>query len=150
MRKKTREQFLRLLHKQLYPVALEKTLAAWTFALSTKPSVSTKTWRFVPFISSACPRRSRVPLHPRAGALHRLRIDYPGGGLRVASDAHAQTLSDGGRVELLPSAVDAPEAKVVVDGLPGREEVVGQQAPSASATENVEEDGALRTSRSRA
>jgi hypothetical protein len=43
-------------------------------------------------------------------------------------------------MEALPSAVDAPSSEVIVDGLP-RWEVVGEEAPSATATHDVEDSG---------
>jgi hypothetical protein len=58
-------------------------------------------------------------------------------GLGISPEANPEALADG-RVELLEGAVDTPEAKVVVDGLAGRE-VVGQKAPGAAATHDVED-----------
>jgi hypothetical protein len=47
---KAREPMPHELHERLYALTIEDALAAWTFALSTSPSVSTKKrWRFVPF-----------------------------------------------------------------------------------------------------
>ena len=45
--RKTREQFLRFLQKQLYPVAVED-VGRVNFAVITRPSVSTSSWRFLP------------------------------------------------------------------------------------------------------
>jgi hypothetical protein len=56
--------------------------------------------------------------------------------LGISPEANPEALADG-RVELLEGAVDTPEAKVVVDGLAGRE-VVGQKAPGAAATHDVD------------
>ena len=50
---------------------------------------------------------------------------------------HAKPFSDS-RVELLPGAIDAPEPKVMIDGLP-RRKVVGQKTPGATAAEDVED-----------
>src|SRR4051794_25778865 len=76
-------------------------------------------------------------LSSHAGALDRLRIDNTRGGLRITPKTDPQALADG-CVESLPGTIDAPEAKVMVDGLP-RREVVRQQAPGAAAAENVED-----------
>src|SRR5215207_6791468 len=76
-------------------------------------------------------------LSSHAGALDRLRIDNTRGGLRITPKTDPQALADG-CVEPLPGTIDAPEAKVMVDGLP-RREVVRQQAPGAAAAENVED-----------
>ena len=51
--------------------------------------------------------------------------------------ADAQTLAQGG-VQSLPSAVLRPSPEVMVDGLPGRK-VVGQLAPGAATTDDVED-----------
>jgi hypothetical protein len=53
------------------------------------------------------------------GALDRLRIDNTCGGLRITPKTDPQALADG-CVEPLSGAIDAPEAKVMVDGLPRR------------------------------
>ncbi len=37
------------MQQRLDPFSKSITLALWTFALSTKPSVSTRMWRFLPF-----------------------------------------------------------------------------------------------------
>src|SRR5215207_7842415 len=55
-------------------------------------------------------------LSSHAGALDRLRIDNTRGGLRITPKTDPQTLADG-CVEPLPGTIDAPEPKVMVDGL---------------------------------
>ena len=69
---------------------------------------------------------------------HRLAVDNPGARLRVTPDTCAELLTQD-VVETLPRAVQTPEAKVVVGGLP-RWELVRQQPPRA-ATSNDVEDG---------
>lgn len=64
---------------------------------------------------------------------------YPRSGLRITPEADPKALADG-RIDPFPRIVDPPGPEVVVNGLPGRQ-VVGQQAPSTSATQHVEEDG---------
>jgi len=66
-----------------------------------------------------------------------LGIDDTCAGLRIPSEANPEPLADG-RVELLPGVVEAPETKVVVDGLPGRE-IVGLESPGTAATQDVED-----------
>ena len=61
----------------------------------------------------------------------------PAAGLGISPKTYPQALADG-RVELLPGAVDAPKAKVMIDGLP-RWEVVWQEPPGAAATDDVED-----------
>jgi hypothetical protein len=76
-------------------------------------------------------------LSSHAGALDRLRIDNTRRGLRITPKTDPQALADD-CVEPLPGAIDAPEAKVMVVGLP-RQEVVRQQVPGAAAAENLED-----------
>jgi hypothetical protein len=45
---KAREQLLGATNKRLDPLLVHHALATWTFDFSTKPSVSTRRWRFVP------------------------------------------------------------------------------------------------------
>ena len=44
-----REALLRSMQQRLDPLSKSITLALWTFAFSTKPSVSTRMWRLRPF-----------------------------------------------------------------------------------------------------
>src|SRR5829696_2327785 len=74
-----------------------------------------------------------VPAHPRgldALAVHDPRARF---GVPPEPDPHPPTKR---LVQPLPGAVDAPEAEVVVDGLPGRE-VVREQPPGAAAAHDV-------------
>jgi hypothetical protein len=72
-----------------------------------------------------------------ARGFDRLAIHYGRGGLRVPLEADTHALTQGG-MHPLPGAVQAPEAEVVVDGLPGWE-VVWQKPPGAAAPYDVED-----------
>jgi hypothetical protein len=61
----------------------------------------------------------------------------PALGFRISPEADPRALSDRG-IDPLEGAVDSPLSEVMVDGLPGRE-VVGEQAPSAAALEDIED-----------
>src|SRR5215211_3905239 len=77
---------------------------------------------------------SRFSAHP--GSLCGLRVDYPGTGLGVSSEASSQALVDC-LVHLFPGAVEAPSSEVVVDSLP-RREVTRQKPPLAAALQDIE------------
>jgi hypothetical protein len=77
---------------------------------------------------------SRLSAHP--GSLCGLRVDYPGTGLGVSSEASSQALVDC-LVHLFPGAVETPSSEVVVDSLP-RREVTGQKPPLAAALQDIE------------
>src|SRR5215217_8620205 len=72
-----------------------------------------------------------------AGRFDRLGVHYRCAGLRVSLEANSHSFAQGG-MHPLPGSVQAPGAKVVVDGFPGRE-VVGQQPPGAAAANDVED-----------
>jgi hypothetical protein len=63
---------------------------------------------------------SFLSTHP--SRLDRLAIDDSGARLRVSLEAYPHPLTQGS-VHSFPGAIQAPEAKGVVDGLPGREVV---------------------------
>ena len=68
---------------------------------------------------------------------NRLAVDDAGARLRIAADTGAELLAEH-RVEILPGAVQAPPAEVVIRRLPGRE-LVRQQSPGAAAAYDVED-----------
>jgi len=72
-----------------------------------------------------------------AGGLHRLAIHAARTGPGIASETDPKPLSEGG-VDPLPRPIDAPEAEVMVDGLP-RRKVVGKKPPGAATTDDVED-----------
>jgi len=72
-----------------------------------------------------------------AGRANRLAIDDACTRLRVAPDSRAELLAQDS-VEVLPGAVQPPQAEIVIDGWPGRE-LVWQQPPSAATSNNVED-----------
>src|SRR5258707_5124439 len=71
------------------------------------------------------------------GCSHRLAVDNPGARLRVTPNTRAELLTDH-VVEMLPCTVQAPAAKLVVSGLPGRK-LVRQQPPGATSSHDVED-----------
>src|SRR5215212_6093748 len=71
------------------------------------------------------------------GALDRLGVHHASAGLRVPFQSNAQAFAEG-LVDPLPATVDAPFPEVVVDGGPPGE-VVGEQAPLATALKDVED-----------
>src|SRR5215212_439803 len=72
------------------------------------------------------------------GSPDRLGVDDGGAGSRLSARQATQPFAQDG-VYLLPGAVHAPSPEVVVGGLPGQGEVVGEQAPSTSTPEHVED-----------
>src|SRR5512132_1005949 len=76
-------------------------------------------------------------LATHARSLDRLAVYYGRAGLRVSPEAHPHSLAQG-RVHPLPSSIYAPNPEVMVYCLP-RRELVGQQAPSTTATHDVED-----------
>ena len=136
--RKAREPLLDEFHKRLYAFLRSKTLAAWTFALSTSPWLCPQ----VQVALSSLDLLTSIvatffAAHP--GGLDALAVDDASAGLWISPEVHpcppAQCL-----VQPLPSAVNAPEAEVVVDGFPGRE-IMREQTPGAAAPHHVEEDG---------
>src|SRR5215207_1169487 len=117
---KTREPFARSFEQRLDPVSVHDVgrmdLSLEQETLRIYQNVAFSALYLLASIVSAL-------FSSHAGALYRLGIDDTCGGLRITPEVHAQALADG-RIELLPDAIDAPEAKVVVDSLPGRE-IVG-------------------------
>ena len=73
--------------------------------------------------------------YPRT--LYRLRIDYPGAGLRVSLEAHPYSIAQG-CVHPLPRSVQAELSEVMIDAAP-RREIVGKQAPGAAAPHDIED-----------
>src|SRR5215212_3615947 len=71
------------------------------------------------------------------GCLDRLAIYDTRARLRVPLYAHPHSIAQGG-VHPFPCSIQAPQAEVVVAGLPGRE-VVRQESPGAAAPHNVED-----------
>lgn len=59
--------------------------------------------------------------------LDTLAIDYPDAGLGISPETHPEPWSERG-VQLLPSAVDAPDPEVIVARFP-RREVARQHTP---------------------
>jgi hypothetical protein len=57
-----------------------------------------------------------------AGRFDRLRVNYPGTGLRVTPEPDAQALAND-PIYLLPGTFDAPLSEVMVDGGPRRKVV---------------------------
>ena len=107
------------------------TFALWTLASSTRPWVSTKRWRFLPFTFLAPPYPRCSP--PTPDVLTDWLSTMPA--LGVPLQAYPRALTQGG-VHPFPGPIHSPEAEVVVDGLP-RREVVGQKAPSTAAAYHV-------------
>ncbi len=68
---------------------------------------------------------------------HRLAVDNPGARLRVTANTRAELLTEH-VVQMLPRAVQTPQSKVVVGGLPGRK-LVRQQPPGAATSHDVED-----------
>src|SRR5215208_2668017 len=73
--------------------------------------------------------------HP--GALDRLAIHHARAGLRTSAQANPEAFAEC-TVDPLPGAVDTPFPEVPVNGWPPGE-VVGKQAPLASALQQVED-----------
>ena len=116
------------------------TLALWTCALSTKPSVSTSRCRLRPF--TFLPRSKRRFSPPTAVLLAPTGYPQrPRWALRISFQAHSQTFSEGS-IDPLPATVDTPSSEVVVvEGRPTRE-LVRQEPPLATALHLQEvEDG---------
>src|SRR5215203_5418549 len=72
-----------------------------------------------------------------SGSLYRLAIHNARTRLRVPPQSDPQAFSDS-PVDSLPGTIDAPFSEVVVDGGPLRE-VVGKQAPLATALQEIED-----------
>jgi hypothetical protein len=68
---------------------------------------------------------------------HRLAVDNPGARLRVTANTRAELLTEH-VVQMLPRAVQTPQSKVVVGGLPGRK-LVRRQPPGAATSRDVED-----------
>jgi hypothetical protein len=71
------------------------------------------------------------------GSLDRLAVHYACARLRVSLEAHSHLLAQGG-VHPFPGAIQAPQAEVVVDGLPGWE-LMWHKSPSTAATDYVKD-----------
>ena len=71
------------------------------------------------------------------GCFDRLAVHHACAGLRVSLHAHSHPLAQGG-VQPFPGAIQAPQAEVVVDGLPGWE-LMGYKSPSTAATDYVKD-----------
>ena len=72
-----------------------------------------------------------------ASRTNRLAVDDACTRLGVAPDIRAELLAQD-CVEVLPGAVQTPQAEIVIGGLPGRE-LVREQPPSAATPNNVED-----------
>ena len=72
------------------------------------------------------------------GTLDRLAIHHACAGVGISLQANPKALADG-PVDPLPSTVDALFSEVVVDGGPSSREVVREQAPLATALQDVED-----------
>ena len=125
---KARKPLLEEFHKRFYAIVAVEDVRRMDLRLeSTSPWVSTSRWRL------ECPSPSCQSIEATlftaysSGCLDALAVDNAGGaGLWVAPQADrrpaAQCL-----VQPLPSAVDAPEAQVMVDGLPRRSKSCGSK-----------------------
>src|SRR4051812_8246688 len=107
------------------------TSPAVTRTRSSRPRVSTSRWRLRP-LTFLAPSK---PCQPPIGDSDALAVQDPGAGGRITALADALVFAQHGQ-DLFPQPVAAPEAKVVVDGLPGRQ-VMGQQAPGAAAAHPI-------------
>src|SRR5215210_9436327 len=111
------------------------TFALWTFTLSTKPSVSTSKWRFLPL--TFLPPIVATFFSTHAARLYRLAIDDARAGLRVSLEAHPHPLAQG-CVYSGPCSVQAKLSEVVVDATL-RWEIMRKQAPGTAAPYNIED-----------
>ena len=68
---------------------------------------------------------------------NRLAVDDAGARLRAAANLGAELFAQGS-VHLLPRAIQPPQTKVVIHGLPGRE-LVREQPPGAATPHHVED-----------
>ncbi len=131
---RARERFAGVLQERLDPPVIHHLgavdLRFEHEALGVYPDMSLSALHLLAaVVSSLLSSHARAPERPV--------IHHAGARTRIPSDAHAQTLAQGG-VQPLPGTVEAPGPEVVVDGLPGRK-LVGQQAPGTSATQHVED-----------
>src|SRR5262249_2106377 len=109
--------------------------AGWTMAWSNKPSVSTRTWRFLPLIF--CPHHSHADRcrPPFFGAFHALAVDDGSArarfafGLLAARDIECM-------VDAIESAVATPKYKIVMYRALWRK-VLGQCAPLTTRAQDV-------------
>ncbi len=113
------------------------TFALWTRASSTRPSVSTSRYLFVPL--TFLPAIEAPLLAAHAGSLGRLRVDDASARLVLPAKLAAQALAEAA-VERLPGTFQAPYPEVMKDRLP-RRKVPRQQHPLLTTTLQDVEDG---------